>query len=105
MTAFWLVPTKRKLIGFMSITVEGDLADFLGVSIDGRLDETIQLLQPHLIDQILHNLRLNGANVKSCSTPAVSSKILTRHLESEPFDISFNYGSLIRTMNTLKRQR
>ncbi|KAI2499306.1 hypothetical protein MHU86_15150 [Fragilaria crotonensis] len=66
----------------LSITVEGDLADFLGVSIDRRTDGTIHLSQPHLIDQILEDLRLNGTNVKSRSTPAASSKLLTRHSDS-----------------------
>jgi hypothetical protein len=69
----------------LSITVEGDLADFFGVSIDRRSDGTIHSSQPHLINQILDNLRLNGTNVKSCSTPAASSKLLARHSESEPF--------------------
>ena len=39
----------------LAITVEGDLADFLGVSIDRRPDGTIHLSQPHLIDQILED--------------------------------------------------
>jgi hypothetical protein len=87
----------------LSITVEGDLADFLGVSIDKRSDATIHLSQPHLIDQILDDLRLNGTNVKSRSTPAASSKLLTRHSESEPFDNSFNYRSLIGKLNYLEK--
>ena len=39
----------------LAITMEGDLADFLGVSIDRRPDGTIHLSQPHLIDQILED--------------------------------------------------
>ncbi len=79
----------------LSITVEGDLADFLGVGIDRRLDGIIHLSQPHLINQILNDPRLNGTNVKSRSTSAALSKLLTRHLEWEPFDNSFKYRSLI----------
>jgi hypothetical protein len=41
--------------------------------------------------------------VKSRSTPAASSKLLTRHLESEPFDNSFNYRSLIGKLNYLEK--
>ena len=37
----------------LSITVEGDLADFLGVNIDRKADGSIYLTQPHLIEQIL----------------------------------------------------
>jgi hypothetical protein len=87
----------------LSITVEGDLADFLGVSIDRRSDRTIHLSQPHLIDQILEDLRLNKSNVKDRSTPAASSKLLTRHSDSDPFDNSFNYQSLIEKMNYLEK--
>jgi hypothetical protein len=87
----------------LSITVEGDLADFLGVSIDRRSDGTIHLSQPHHIDQILDDLRLKGTNVKSRSTPAASSKLLTRHSESEPFDNSFTYRSLIGDLNYLEK--
>ncbi|KAI2494626.1 hypothetical protein MHU86_19904 [Fragilaria crotonensis] len=87
----------------LSITVEGDLADFLGVSIDRRTDGTIHLSQPHLIDQILEDLRLNGTNVKSRSTPAASSKLLTRHSDSESFDNSFNYRSIIGKLNYLEK--
>ncbi|KAI2490692.1 hypothetical protein MHU86_23876 [Fragilaria crotonensis] len=82
---------------------EGDLADFLGVSIDRRTDGTIHLSQPHLIDQILEDLRLNGTNVKSRSTPAASSKLLTRHSDSESFDNSFNYRSIIGKLNYLEK--
>ncbi|KAI2494618.1 hypothetical protein MHU86_19896 [Fragilaria crotonensis] len=87
----------------LSITVEGDLADFLGVSIDPRTDGTIHLSQPHLIDQILEDLRLNGTNVKSRSTPAASSKLLTRQSDSEVFDNSFNYRSVIGKLNYLEK--
>ena len=64
----------------LAITVEGDLADFLGVNIDRRDDSTIHLSQPHLIDQrILEELRLKDNTVKICTTPAASSKLLTQH--------------------------
>lgn len=88
----------------LAITVEGDLADFLGVNIDRRPDGTIHLSQPHLIDQILEDLRLKATtNVKSRSTPAASSKLLTRHTDSEPFDNSFNYRSVIGKLKYLEK--
>lgn len=91
--------TKAKL----AITVEGDLADFLGVNIERKDDGTIHLTQPHLIDQILEDLRMNNDNVKPRSTPAASSKLLTRHLESPKFDDSFNYRSIIGKLNYLEK--
>ncbi|KAI2496437.1 hypothetical protein MHU86_18061 [Fragilaria crotonensis] len=56
----WELQEKAKL----TITVEGDLADFLGVNIDRRKDGIIHLTQPHLIDQILKDLRLDGDKVE-----------------------------------------
>lgn len=87
----------------LAITVEGDLADFLCVNIDRRKDGSIHLTQPHLIDQILTDLRLQGNEVKLKSTPAASSKLLTRHSDSRPFDNSFNYRSVIGKLNFVEK--
>ena len=46
-----------KSIG-LELTVEGDLQDFLGVKIQRMPNGHIHLTQPHLIDQILEDLRL-----------------------------------------------
>ena len=86
----------------LAITVEGDLADFLGVNIDRRADGTIHLTQPHLIDQILKDLRLTGDNVNPKTTPAASLKLLSRHTTSKPFHNSFNYRSVIGKLNCLE---
>jgi len=91
--------TKSKL----SITVEGDLADFLGVSIERKEDGTIHMTQPHLIEQILGDLRMLDESVKPRSTPAASSKVLTRHSQSPDFDGSFNYRSVIGKLNYLEK--
>jgi hypothetical protein len=87
----------------LEITVEGDLADFLGVNIERCSDGTIHLTQPHLIDQILEDLRMNDEKVKPRSTPAASSKLLTRHRNSDAFDGSFNYRSVIGKLNYLEK--
>jgi hypothetical protein len=91
--------TKAKL----AITVEGDLADFLGVNIERRGNGTIHMTQLHLIDQILEDLRLNDDSVKEKGTPAASSKLLTRHSDSPRFDNSFNYRSVIGKLNYLEK--
>lgn len=87
----------------LDITIEGDLQDFLGVNIERKADGTIHLTQPHLIDQILADLRLDKDDVKIKKTPASSSKLLSRHSDSEPFDESFHYRSVIGKLNYLER--
>ena len=87
----------------LSITVEGDLADFLGVNIERKEDDTIHLSQPHLIDQILEDLRLKDERVKVKATPAATSKLLSRHSDSPSFDNSFNYRSVIGKLNYLEK--
>jgi hypothetical protein len=87
----------------LDITIEGDLQDFLGVNIERKEDGTIHLTQPHLIDQILEDLRLDQDHVKEKTTPASSSRLLSRHSDSEPFDNSFNYRSVIGKLNYLER--
>jgi hypothetical protein len=87
----------------LDITIEGDLQDFLGVNIERKADGTIHLNQPHLIDQILKDLRLEDENVTTKPIPASSSKLLSRHTESEAFDASFGYRSVIGKCNYLEK--
>ena len=60
----------------LDITDEGDVKDFLGVNIEKQNDGTIHMTQPHLIDQILKDLNMNGDDVKIKDTPAASSRLL-----------------------------
>ncbi len=85
----------------LDITIEGSLTDFLGVNIDRQEDGMIKLLQPKLIEQILQDLWLTDNNVQAKPTPAASSKLITRHQDSRPFDNSFNYRSVIGKMHYL----
>ena len=87
----------------LDITIEGDLADFLGVNIDRKEDGSIHLTQPNLIQQILKDLRLDGEEIKPKSTPAASSKLLSRHSTSKPFDRSFDFRSVIGKLNYLEK--
>ena len=87
----------------LDITIEGDLQDFLGVNIDRKPDGSIHLTQPHLIDQILKDLKMTDDKVKPKTTPASSSKLLSRHSESPDFDESFNYRSVIGKLNYLEK--
>jgi hypothetical protein len=56
----------------LDITITGDLQDFLGVNIERKADRTIHLTQPHLINQILKDLRLDDNNVMEKTVPASS---------------------------------
>ena len=74
----------------LDITIEGDIQDFLGVNSDHKPDGTIHMTQPHLVDQILDNLKM-GENVTPKPTSATSSKLLSRHSNSKNFDKKLNY--------------
>jgi hypothetical protein len=75
----------------LNLTVEGDISDFLGVQIDRINDNTFNLSQPHLINDIIKKLRLDGQKVSIKKTTGASSKTLCRHLHSPTFDDHFNY--------------
>ena len=79
----------------LKLTVDGDISDFLGVNIKKHDNGTFELTQPHLIDQVLEDLRLHNSNVATKAIPAASSQLLRRFPNSEPFDAHFDYRSVI----------
>lgn len=87
----------------LDITIEGDLTDFLGVNIDRKEDGSIHLTQPQLIDQILKDVGMQDSRVKSKDIPASSSRLLSRHSNSEGFGNSFHYRSVIGRLNYLEK--
>ena len=87
----------------LDITNKGDIQDFLGVNINRNKDGSIHLTQLHLIDQVLEDLGMTNENVKEKEIPAASSKLLSRHSDSEPFDKSFDYRSVIGKLNYLEK--
>jgi hypothetical protein len=60
----------------LDLTVDGDISDFLGVNIRKDKDGTVHLTQPHVIEQILKELRLERPNVARKDIPAASSQLL-----------------------------
>ena len=86
----------------LNITIEGDIQDFLGVNISHKPDGSIHLTQPHLIDQILQDLHMQD-NTKPRTTPAASSRLLSRHSSSPDFNGAFNYRSVIGKLNYLDK--
>lgn len=98
-TATFTVPGTIEL----NKTIEGTLEDFLGVNIERKDDGTIHLTQPHLINGILKDLRMDRDNVKTKQTPTASSKLISFHSKSEKFDGSFHYRSVIGKLNFLEK--
>ena len=103
-------PTRRELDeaitaikeAKLQITLEGDLADFLGVKIERKSQNEIIFTQPHLIDDILQDLGLQHAK-EGKETPAASSRILTRNDYGADHDKSFHYRSVIGKLNYLEK--
>jgi hypothetical protein len=88
----------------LDLTIEGTLDDFLGVNIDRKSDGTIHLTQPHLIDQILKDLKIDDQErTKGRQTPANCSTLLSRHSNSIDFYKSFDYRSVIGELNYLEK--
>jgi hypothetical protein len=91
----------------LKLTSEVGVGDFLGVKIDRVSDTEIHLTQPQLIDSILRDLDLiqrpGQKEVTTKDTPAAISVLLRRHLDSAPFDHSFDYRSVIGKLNYLEQ--
>jgi Reverse transcriptase (RNA-dependent DNA polymerase) len=80
------------------ITSEDTVNDFLGVNIQRFDNGEIILSQPKLIDSIIEDLGLKTDSAIK-RTPAISSKILHAHLDSEPFNEEWHYRSIIGKLN------
>ena len=87
----------------LHLTVDGDLADFLGIHIDRKEDGTIHLTQPHLIESILKDLRIPDEPAYVKDTPAKVKILLKRHQDAQQFDNAFHYRSVIGKLNYLEK--
>ena len=88
----------------LDLTVEGDIADFLGVQIERSEDgKSYNMTQPHLISAILQELRLDPGRTAIKRTTGSSSRPLLRNLKSEPFDGHFDYRRVIGQLNYLEK--
>jgi hypothetical protein len=85
-----------------NITDEGESDLYLGVKISRPTSETIELKQPHLIQQILDNMDMKP-NTKTKDKAAPSSTILRRDLDGEPIGEKWDYRSVIGKLNFLKK--
>jgi hypothetical protein len=87
----------------LKITIQGTVADFLGVEVTYHTNGDIHLAQPHLINSILADLCMDKDNVSTKLTPAPTSRLLSQHPDSTDFDDHFNYCSVIGKLNFLEK--
>jgi hypothetical protein len=88
----------------LNLTVEGGISDFLAVKLSRWKDQkAFELTQPHLIQDVIKELRLEGDNVKTKVTPGASSKTLLRYNDEPDFDGHFDYRKVIGKLNYLEK--
>mgnify|MGYP003870669265 CR=1 FL=1 len=75
-----------------------------GVNIDLVDDETFHLSQPHLIEQILRDLNLDGENAQAKETPSPMSRVLGAHESSPVFHGHFHCRSVLGKLNCLEKR-
>ena len=83
----------------LQITVDGTLAEFLGIKITRHDNGSFEMTQEHLTDQIIKENFVR--NAKPAQTPANSSSTLKRHPTAPPFNKAFKYRSIIGKLNYL----
>jgi hypothetical protein len=85
------------------ITHQTKVNDFLGVKIErDEKDGSIKFSQPHLINSILKDVGLQD-NSNPRKTPAVTSNILHRYLESPKHNEPWDYRSVVGKLNYLEK--
>jgi hypothetical protein len=85
------------------ITDEGEIDTCLGVKITTRpTPDTIELTQPRLIQQILHDAGIKS-NTKTKDKAAPSSTILRRDLHGAPFNEQWEHRSVVGKLNFLEK--
>jgi hypothetical protein len=85
-----------------NVTNEGEIDAYLGVKISRPTSDTIELKQPHLIQQILDDMGMRP-NTKTKDKAAPSSTILRRDLDGQPFSEKWDYRSIIGKLNFLEK--
>ena len=84
------------------VTDEGEIDDYLGVKVTRPTKDTIQLRQPHLIQQILDEVgMLPHSKTKDKAAP--SSTILRQDLDGSPFQEKWDYRRIIGKLNFLEK--
>ncbi len=83
-----------------NISIEGTLADYVGVNIEKLDDNTINMTQPNIINSILTELNFTD-NTKPTTTPANGGTIVTDGFDKEPHKADWHYRRIIGKLNFL----
>jgi hypothetical protein len=84
------------------VTDEGEIDDYLGVNVSRPTKDTIELRQPHLIQQILDEVGMLPQS-KTKDKAAPSSTILRRYLDGAPSWEKWDYRRVIGKLNFLEK--
>jgi len=88
------------------ITIEGTITDFLGVQFERRLNGTLALSQPQLIDSVLRDLKLIDGKKKKAKpkqTPFKANIILCRDEHLPAHSATWEYRSVTGKLNFLEK--
>ena len=80
---------------------QGDIKDYLGINFEYNDDGSVLLSQPHLIQQIVEDVKILERAIKP--TPALSSRLLRRCKQDPPGKADFEYRSVIGKLNYLEK--
>jgi Reverse transcriptase (RNA-dependent DNA polymerase) len=83
---------------YFNISVEGDLADYVGVNIEKLDNNTINMTQPNIINSILKEMNFME-NTKPSATPATGGTIIKDG--DEPHKADWHYRRIIGKLNFL----
>jgi hypothetical protein len=84
------------------VTEEGEINDYLGVNVLCPTEDTIELKQPHLIQQILDEVgMLPQSKTKDKAAPSLT--ILWRDLDGAPFREKWDYPRVIGKLKFLEK--
>jgi hypothetical protein len=90
------------LMGSFDVTDEGEIDDDLGGKVTRPTNDTIDLRQTHLIQQILDEVGMLP-QFKRKDKAAPSSTFLQQDLDGEPFQEKWDYGHIIGKLNFLEK--
>ncbi len=89
-----------KIKQHFNISVEGTLADYVGVNIEKQQDGSFNMTQPNIIKSILHELNF-VENTKSQLIPASGGTIVKDGADQEPHKADWSYRRIIGKLNFL----